>query len=103
DEAYQIGDGPAATASYLRAADIVALAKRIRGDAVHPGYGSLPENAAFARLCRDAGIYFIGPTPEAIAAMGSKIESRRIAIEQGVPVGPRGDVALPHLAAAHAQ
>jgi acetyl-CoA carboxylase biotin carboxylase subunit len=100
DEAYLIGDGPAATASYLRAADIVALAKRIHADAVHPGYGFLSENAAFARLCRDAGIYFIGPTPEAIAAMGSKIESRRLAIEQGVPVVPGGDVALPDLDAA---
>jgi acetyl-CoA carboxylase biotin carboxylase subunit len=100
DEAYLIGDAPAATASYLKAADIVELARRIGADAVHPGYGFLSENAGFARLCRDAGIVFIGPTPEAIAAMGSKIESRRLAIEQGVPVVPGGDQPLPDLPSA---
>ena len=100
DEAYLIGDAPAATASYLKAADIVELASRIGADAVHPGYGFLSENAGFARLCRDAGIVFIGPTPEAIAAMGSKIESRRLAIEKGVPVVPGGDQPLPDLPSA---
>ena len=100
DEAYLIGDAPAASASYLKAADIADLAVRIGADAVHPGYGFLSENAGFARMCRDRGIYFIGPTPEAIAAMGSKIESRRLAIEQGVPVVPGGDRPWPDLATA---
>jgi acetyl-CoA carboxylase biotin carboxylase subunit len=99
DEAYPIGEA-AAPGSYLKAQDIVDLARRIGADAVHPGYGFLSENAGFARLCRDAGIIFIGPTPEAIAAMGSKIESRRIAIEVGVPVVPGGDAPLADLAAA---
>ena len=99
DEAYCIGEA-AATASYLKAADIVDLARRIGADGVHPGYGFLSENAAFARLCRDAGVIFIGPPPEAIAAMGSKIESRRLAIEVGVPVVPGGDEPLGDLAAA---
>jgi acetyl-CoA carboxylase biotin carboxylase subunit len=99
DEAYCIGEA-AASASYLKAREIVQLAHRIRADGVHPGYGFLSENAEFARLCRDAGIVFIGPTPEAIAAMGSKIESRRLAIAQGVPVVPGGDEPLPDLAAA---
>jgi acetyl-CoA carboxylase biotin carboxylase subunit len=99
DEAYPIGEATA-SASYLKSAEIVDLARRIGADAVHPGYGFLSENAAFARLCRDAGLVFIGPTPEAMAVMGSKIESRRLAIEIGVPVVPGGDAPLPDLAAA---
>ena len=55
---------------------IVELAVKIGADAIHPGYGFLSERAGFARLCRDAGITFIGPSPEAIDAMGSKVESR---------------------------
>ncbi|HVR30237.1 MAG TPA: acetyl-CoA carboxylase biotin carboxylase subunit [Thermoanaerobaculia bacterium] len=99
DEAYCIGEAAAAT-SYLKAAEIVELARRIGADAVHPGYGFLSENAAFARMCRDAGVTFIGPTPEAIATMGSKIESRRLAIQVGVAVVPGGDAPLDDLRAA---
>jgi acetyl-CoA carboxylase biotin carboxylase subunit len=101
DEAYPIGPAPSRD-SYLRGEAIVDLAVRIGADAIHPGYGFLSENAGFARLCRDAGVTFIGPPPEAIAAMGSKIESRRIMIDAGVPVVPGGRDPLPDLEAATA-
>jgi acetyl-CoA carboxylase biotin carboxylase subunit len=99
DEAYPIGPAPSRD-SYLRGEAIVRLAVEIGADAVHPGYGFLSERADFARLCRDAGLVFIGPSPEAIAAMGSKVESRRLMIAAGVPVVPGGKDALPDLAAA---
>ena len=80
DEAYPIGPAPSAQ-SYLRGEAIVDLAVRIGADAIHPGYGFLSENADFARLCEERGVIFIGPPSSAIAAMGSKIESRRLMIE----------------------
>jgi len=89
DEAYPIGPAPSRE-SYLRAEAIVELAREIGADAIHPGYGFLAENADFARLCREAGVIFIGPPPEAISAMGSKVESRRLMIDAGVPVVPGG-------------
>jgi acetyl-CoA carboxylase biotin carboxylase subunit len=101
DEAYPIGPAPSRE-SYLRGAAIVDLAREIGADAIHPGYGFLSERADFARLCRDAGILFIGPSPEAIAAMGSKVESRRLMRAAGVPVVPGGQDPLPDLAAASA-
>src|SRR5436305_10084839 len=96
DEAYPIGPAPSRE-SYLRGEAIVQLAREIGADAIHPGYGFLSERAGFARLCRDAGITFIGPSPEAIEAMGSKVESRRLMIAAGVPVVPRGKDPLPDL------
>lgn len=89
DEAYRIGPAPSRE-SYLRGEAILELAQHIGADAIHPGYGFLSENAAFAARCRDVGIVFIGPNPEAIAAMGSKIESRRLMMDAGVPVVPGG-------------
>ncbi|NJL28867.1 MAG: acetyl-CoA carboxylase biotin carboxylase subunit, partial [Thermoanaerobaculia bacterium] len=71
DEAYRIGPPPSSQ-SYLRAEAIVDLALSIGADAIHPGYGFLSENARFAALCRERGVIFIGPPPEAMAAMGSK-------------------------------
>src|SRR3954453_3419695 len=100
-EAYPIGPAPSRE-SYLRGEAIVDLAVRIGADAIHPGYGFLSERAGFARLCRDAGITFIGPSPEAIDAMGSKVESRRLMIAAGVPVVPGGKDPLPDLDAAAA-
>ncbi|HSS77062.1 MAG TPA: acetyl-CoA carboxylase biotin carboxylase subunit [Thermoanaerobaculia bacterium] len=101
DEAYPIGPAPSRE-SYLRGEAIVQLAKEIGADAIHPGYGFLSERASFARLCRDAGIVFIGPSPEAIDAMGSKVESRRLMIAAGVPVVPGGKDPLPDLDSAAA-
>jgi acetyl-CoA carboxylase biotin carboxylase subunit len=87
DRAVRIGAAPAAE-SYLRANAIVAAAREAGADAVHPGYGFLAENAAFAAACAEAGLIFVGPSPAAIEGMGSKIESRRRARQAGIPVVP---------------
>jgi acetyl-CoA carboxylase biotin carboxylase subunit len=87
DEAVEIG-GPAPAESYLRVEAILEAAARTRADAIHPGYGFLSENAAFAAACRDAGVIFVGPPPEAIAAMGSKLGARQRMARAGVPVVP---------------
>jgi pyruvate carboxylase len=88
DEAYLVGKGLEPVASYLAEDEIVELAKRHEVDAIHPGYGLLSERASFARKCREAGIVFIGPTPEAIDALGDKVAARKIAQASGVPVVP---------------
>jgi acetyl-CoA carboxylase biotin carboxylase subunit len=101
DEAYPIGPPPSRE-SYLRGAAIVELAVKVGADAIHPGYGFLSERAEFARQCRDPGLIFIGPPTESIAAMGSKVESRRLMMAAGVPVVPGGRDPLPDLASAEA-
>src|SRR5260370_10221300 len=87
DQAMPIGPAPSRE-SYLRIDRILEAAKKTGAEAIHPGYGFLAENAGFARACRDAGILFIGPSPESIEAMGSKTESRQRMQPAGVPVVP---------------
>ena len=87
DEAVLIG-GAAPRDSYLRADRILEAAKATGAQAVHPGYGFLSENAAFAQACADAGIVFIGPPPAAIAAMGSKSAAKTLMEQAGVPLVP---------------
>ncbi|HET9216700.1 MAG TPA: acetyl-CoA carboxylase biotin carboxylase subunit [Terriglobia bacterium] len=87
DEAYPIGPSPA-TKSYLSIETILNAARKSGAEAIHPGYGFLSENTTFARACSDAGVVFIGPSPESIALMGSKVESRKAAGRYGVPMVP---------------
>jgi acetyl-CoA/propionyl-CoA carboxylase biotin carboxyl carrier protein len=87
DEAVLLGPGPPAE-SYLHMERVLEAASRTGARAVHPGYGFLAENAAFARACGDAGLTWIGPPPEAMEAMGAKIEARRRMAEAGVPIVP---------------
>jgi len=87
DEAYALpGNEPAA--SYLNSAALLEIARRARVNAVHPGYGFLSENPAFAEICRACGITFIGPAPEAIRLMGDKAQAREMAKHAGAPVVP---------------
>ncbi len=87
DEAYLVGPGPPAE-SYLQQERILDAARRAGASAVHPGYGFLAENATFARAVADAGLVWIGPPPEAIELMGSKIAARSRMAEAGVPIIP---------------
>jgi 3-methylcrotonyl-CoA carboxylase alpha subunit len=90
DEAVCIGPAPSSE-SYLRIDKILEAAALTKSDAIHPGYGFLAENAAFADACADADVIFIGPTPEAIRAMGSKREAKALVEKAGVPVIPGYD------------
>ena len=87
DEAIHIGASPSSE-SYLVGQRIIDAAKRVGAQAIHPGYGFLSEREWFARAVRDAGLVFVGPPPEAIAAMGSKTSARQLAISAGTPVVP---------------
>ena len=87
DLAVRIGPGPAAE-SYLDVDRILAAARETGADAIHPGYGFLSENAAFAEACEVAGIAFIGPTPESIRAFGLKHSARALAEAEQVPLAP---------------
>ncbi len=87
DEAVHIGPSPAAE-SYLKFDAILGAARITGADALHPGYGFLSENAAFAQACADAGVVFIGPPASAIAAMGDKARAKKRMLEAGVPCAP---------------
>jgi acetyl-CoA/propionyl-CoA carboxylase, biotin carboxylase, biotin carboxyl carrier protein len=100
DEAHRLG--PAAPAqSYLDAEKLIEISQRARADAIHPGYGFLAENAAFARRVVAAGLTWIGPHAEAIEAMGDKLRARRAMREAGVPFVPGGTEAIADVRAAH--
>ncbi|XP_044799679.1 pyruvate carboxylase, mitochondrial isoform X1 [Bubalus bubalis] len=101
DEAYLIGRGLAPVQAYLHIPDIIKVAKENNVDAVHPGYGFLSERADFAQACQDAGVRFIGPSPEVVRKMGDKVEARAIAIAAGVPVVPGTDAPITSLHEAH--
>ena len=86
DEAYQIGKDDEPLRPYLDVEEIIALAKKVKADAIHPGYGFLSENVNLARRCREEGIIFVGPEPEVMEALGDKIASKKIAIAADVPI-----------------
>jgi acetyl-CoA/propionyl-CoA carboxylase biotin carboxyl carrier protein len=98
-EAYLLG-GPAPADSYLNAERILEVVKESGAEAVHPGYGFLAENAAFARACEEAGVIFIGPPASAIDAMGSKTRARELMQKAGVPIVPGTTKPVPDLDAA---
>jgi 3-methylcrotonyl-CoA carboxylase alpha subunit len=104
DEAYRIGPPPARE-SYLKVEAIIAAAKRAGAEAIHPGYGFLSENAAFAEACAAAGIVFIGPPPSAIRAMGGKSEAKALMEKAGIPLVPgyHGEDQTPDLLAREAE
>jgi acetyl-CoA/propionyl-CoA carboxylase biotin carboxyl carrier protein len=99
DESYLLGPGPAAE-SYLKIEKILEVAAQAGAEAVHPGYGFLAENAAFAQACVDAGITFIGPPAAAIEAMGSKTAARELMQKAGVPIVPGTTKPVPDVKAA---
>jgi acetyl-CoA carboxylase biotin carboxylase subunit len=100
DEAYPIGPGPSRE-SYLDAERVLETARRVKADAVHPGYGFFAENAAVAKACANAGLVFIGPPAEVIARLGDKLEAREIARRAQVPLIPASPGPLAGVDEAH--
>jgi pyruvate carboxylase len=94
DESYQVGRGPHLTKdlgpieSYLSIEEVIRVARLSGADAIHPGYGLLSESPEFAEACAEAGVTFIGPTPDTMRRLGNKVAARNLAIEVGVPVVP---------------
>lgn len=86
DEAYQIGSDDEPLKPYLDIEGIISLAKKHDIDAIHPGYGFLSENVTFARRCREEGIIFIGPSPEAMEMLGDKVAAKEVALKAEVPI-----------------
>ena len=88
DEAYLVGRDKQPVAAYLDIEDILRIAREARVDAIHPGYGFLSENPDFAQACAEAGIVFVGPTPQIMRTLGNKVAARNLATSAGVPVMP---------------
>jgi pyruvate carboxylase len=94
DEAYQVGRGPhlakplGPVEAYLSVPEVLRVAERAGADAIHPGYGFLSESPEFAQSCAEAGIIFIGPSPETMRLLGNKVAARELAVANGVPVMP---------------
>ena len=101
DEAYQVGIGKGPVQAYLDIDGIIALAKECEVDAIHPGYGFLSENPAFAVACEKAGITFVGPTPALLELLGDKTAARRLAASAGVPTLPGTENSVKSPAEAH--
>ncbi|KAG9274383.1 pyruvate carboxylase, mitochondrial-like [Astyanax mexicanus] len=101
DEAYLIGKGLPPVAAYLHIPDIIKVAKENNVDAIHPGYGFLSERSDFAQACEDAGVRFVGPSPDVVRKMGDKVEARALAIQAGVPVVPGTDAPITSQQEAH--
>src|SRR5688572_1227404 len=91
DEAFLVGKGKSPVGAYLAIDDVIRVAKEAGVDGIHPGYGFLSENAAFARACSTAGIAFVGPPPEVLDAFGDKTAARKLAVEANVPIVPGSD------------
>src|SRR5262245_47737081 len=91
DEAYQVGKPGEPIRAYLDIPSLVQLARDVGVDAIHPGYGFLSENAAFARACGEGGITFVGPRPEVLDQLGDKVTARAIAKKASVPILSGGD------------
>ena len=102
DESYLVGAGRTPVDAYLDIADIVRIAQAAQVDAIHPGYGFLSENPAFAEACAAAGMIFVGPTPQIMRRLGNKVSARELAVSAGVPVMP-ATPPLPHDDAAAAR
>src|SRR5688572_28893382 len=99
DEAVCLGPAPS-NQSYLNADKIIAFAKQLGVDGIHPGYGFLSENAAFAKKVADAGIAFIGPDTNAIQVMGSKLAAKQCVQQYNIPMVPGSDKAIEDVAVA---
>ena len=91
DEAYRVGKGKGPLEAYLDIAEVIRVARDHEVDAIHPGYGFLSESPEFAEACAEAGIVFIGPTPETMRTLGNKVAARNLAVSVGAPVMPATD------------
>ncbi len=95
DESYPIGAGRDPIGAYLDIDDVLRVARVAGADAVHPGYGFLSENPDFAAACAEAGLVFVGPTPELLRRLGDKVEARALAERAEVPVLPASGAVPP--------
>ncbi len=86
DESYLVGEGLGPVKAYLDASDIIRIATEVGADAIHPGYGFLSENPEFAEACEEAGVIFVGPSPDVMRKLGNKVSARKAAVAANVPV-----------------